>query len=104
MRESLTNLTTKPHTGPDLKKEPLPTQQLNWRPKKKKTKQILNPNNNNKFQETSHHYKTQRSSTKKIGQYWKPTANPQKEILEEESNKHKPQISLVETENKFELM
>ena len=45
-------------------------------------------------------------SPRQIGQYWKPTANPppKRSPWKKETNKHKPQISLIEAENKFELM
>ena len=51
-----------------------------------------NKSNNNSTHTTtgsrhpSHHNKNQQSSTKKIEQYWKLTANPQKEISLEEGN------------------
>ena len=82
LRESLTNLTTKLHAGPDPKKnlpphsnkteDPQKINQTITQPKQQQTPGIppitTKPNN---------------LPPKKNGQYWKPTVNPQKKILEE---------------------
>ena len=68
LRESLTNLTTKLHAGPDPKK--------NLHPHSNETEDLKNKTNNNSTQTPTnsrhpfHHYKTQQSSSSpKIGQY-----------------------------------
>ena len=77
LRESLTNLTTKPHAELDPKKNFHPHKNQN-KPNKNSTQSTTNSRH------PSHHYKTQQSPTKKIGWYWKLTGNPQKEISLEE--------------------
>ena len=68
LRESLTNLTTKPHAGPD-------------HPCSNETEDLKKINQTKtSSRHPSHHYKTQQSSTKKIGQHRNPTASPQKEM------------------------
>ena len=59
LRESLTNLTTKPHAEPDPKKNFHPHSNKTDNPKKQ-TNQTKN------FRHPSHHYKTQQSPTKKL--------------------------------------
>ena len=98
LRESLTNLTTKPHAGPDLKKNLHPHSNITEDPQKiKQTKQApgippitTKPNN---------------LPPKKLDNTESPLLIPKKRSpWKKESNKHITQISLIETENKFELM
>ena len=102
LKESLTNL-TKLHAGLDPKK--------NLHPHSNETEDKKNKNSTQttiNSRHSSHLYKTQQSSTKKKnGQHWNPTTTPppkKRSPWKKESNKHKPQISLIETKNKFELM
>ena len=82
LKESLTNLTTKFHAGPDPKKNLHPhSNEIEDPPPNKLNKNSTQTTNS---RHPSHHYKAQQSSTKKIGQYWKPTTNPHKEISLEE--------------------
>ena len=71
LRESLTNLTTKPNAGPDPKKNLHPHSNETEDPPPKKKKK-LNKNSTHTTTSSRHpfyHYKTQQSSTKKIGQH-----------------------------------
>ena len=103
LRESLTNLTTKPHAGPDPKK--------NLHPHSNKTEDPP------KLDQTITQPKPQAPDIpliitkpnhlppKKLDNTESPLLMPKKRSpWKKESNKHKPLISLIETENKFELM
>ena len=105
LRESLINLTTKPHAELDPKKNLRPHSNETEDPPPKKTNQTkTQPKQQAPGIPPS--LQTQQFSTQKIGQHWKPTTNPHplRSPWKKESNKHKPQISLIETENKFGLM
>ena len=102
LRESLINLTTKPHAEPDPKnlhphsnetEDPSKTNQTKTQPQQQAPgipPITTKPNN---------------IPPKKLDNTESTPLNPQKRSpWKKESNKHKPQISLIETENKFELM
>ena len=104
LRENLTNLTTKPHAEPDPKKnlhlltnkteDSKKTNQIKTQPKQQQTSGIppitTKPNN---------------PPPKKLDNTESPLPTSNKRSpSKKESNKHKLQISLVETENKFKLM
>ena len=93
------SLTTKPHAEPDQKKDLHPHSNETEDPKE--TNQTATSSRH-----LSYHYKTQQSSSKKLDYTERPllTPPPKRSLWKKEFNKHKPQISLIETENKFELM
>ena len=103
LRESLTNLTTKPHAGPDPKKNLHPHSNETEEPQK------INQTNTQPKQQSPGippiNTKPNNLPLKKLDNTESPLLTPEKRSpWKKESNKNKPQISLTETENKFELM
>ena len=87
------------------KEEPSSTQQRNWRPPK--TKLSKNSTQTTRSPQAFPPSITRLNNLlpKKLDKTESPHRTPQKRYpWKKESNKHKPQISLIETENKFELM